>query len=135
MNHKDTKDSKDLDNLEVIAKDVVDAIITVHKALGPGLLESAYQKCLKHELEKRGNSVDTELPLPVIYDSVKIDIGYRIDMVIDDAILIENKTVEAFLPIHQAQVLTYLKLGKYKLGFLVNWNQALIKHGIKRVIL
>jgi len=133
MNHEDAKDTKAQIDIETIAKDIVDAIVAVHKALGPGLLESAYQKCLKYELEKRGHSVTVEIPMPVTYKDVTIDAGYRIDMIIDAMILVENKTVETLMPIHQAQILTYLRLGKYKLGFLVNWNVALIKNGIKRV--
>lgn len=120
------------DDIETVATDIVDAAIKVHKALGPGLLESAYQQCLAHELRKRGRNVKTEVTVPILYDGEKIDAGYRLDMVIDDKVIIENKTVEALLPIHEAQLLTYLKLKDCKLGFLLNWNVKLMKDGIRR---
>ncbi|MCP4142357.1 MAG: GxxExxY protein [Chloroflexi bacterium] len=119
--------------IEGIATDIVDCAIKVHRELGPGLLESTYQHCLVHELRKRGRKVFTEVSLPIIYDGQKIDAGYRIDMLIDDLLIIENKTVESLLPIHMAQLLTYLKLHKSNLGFLLNWNVRLMKQGIKRV--
>jgi GxxExxY protein len=102
--------------------------------LGPGLLESAYQACLAYELRKRGHGVATELVLPVMYDNQQIDAGYRIDMLVEDEIIIENKSVQALVPIHEGQVLTYLKLSKRRMGFLVNWNVALIKDGLKRMV-
>ena len=93
-----------------IAKDVVDAALKVHRALGPGLLESAYQACLAHELKRRSHEVDIEVPIPLLFEKVRIEVGYRIDMRIDQLVLIENKTVEKILPIYLAQLLTYLKL-------------------------
>jgi GxxExxY protein len=121
-------------NIEAVAKDIVDAAIKVHRTLGPGLLESAYQKCLAFELGQRGRKVLTEVSLPLLYEGHQIDAGYRIDMLIDDLIIIENKTVEKLMPIHEAQLLTYLKLGEYKIGFLLNWHVTLMKHGIKRMV-
>ncbi|MDH4136204.1 MAG: GxxExxY protein [Anaerolineae bacterium] len=121
-------------DIEEVARQIVDAAIKVHRALGPGLLESAYQKCLDYELRKRGLRVECEVLQPVIYEDVKIDAGYRIDMLVEDCIIIENKTVEKLLPIHQAQLLTYLKLRDCRLGFLLNWNVPLMKHGIKRMV-
>ena len=112
----------------------MDAAIKVHRALGPGLLESAYQKCLAYELHKRGLRVECEVLQPVIYEDVRIDAGYRIDMLVEDCVIIENKTVEKLLPIHQAQLLTYLKLRDCRLGFLLNWNVPLMKQGIKRMV-
>jgi GxxExxY protein len=123
-----------VDDIELVAKDIVDAAIKVHKALGPGLLESAYQQCLAYELSKRGRKVMIEVTLPINYEGEHIDAGYRIDMLVDDLIIIENKTVEAVLPIHQAQILTYLKLRDCHLGFLLNWNVKLMKNGIQRVV-
>jgi len=120
-------------NIEAVAKDIVDAAIKVHKEFGPGLLESAYQQCLAYELRERGRNVLTEITLPIIYSGRQIDAGYRLDMLIDDLIIIENKTVETILPIHIAQLLTYLKLKDCKLGFLLNWNVKLMKNGIMRV--
>jgi GxxExxY protein len=121
-------------DVEEVARQIVDAAIKVHRALGPGLLESAYQKCLAYELCKRGLRVECEVLQPIIYEDVKIDAGYRIDMLVEGCVIIENKTVEKLLPIHQAQLLTYLKLRDCRLGFLLNWNVPLMKHGIKRMV-
>ncbi len=120
--------------IENIASSIVAAAMKVHTALGPGLLESAYQKCLQYELQKEGLSVECEVMLPVVYEKVKIDAGYRIDMIVDGCIIIENKTVEKLLPIHEAQLLTYLKMRNCKLGFLLNWNVRRMKDGIKRMV-
>jgi len=122
-------------DIEEVAKDVVDAAIKVHKALGPGLLESAYQQCHAYELRQRGRRVLTEVSLPLIYESQKIEVGYRIDTLVDDLVIVENKTVETLLPIHEAQLMTYLKLSERRIGFLLNWNVTLMKHGIKRVVM
>lgn len=119
--------------IEAIASDIVDSAIKVHKVFGPGLLESAYQQCHAYELRKRGRKVLTELVLPIIYDGQQIDAGYRLDMLIDDLIIVENKTVDSILPIHVAQLLTYLKLKDCKIGFILNWNVKLIKSGIMRI--
>ena len=120
-------------DIEDVARQIVDAAIKVHRALGPGLLESAYQTCLTHELRKRGLRVDCEVLLPVVYDGIQLDAGYRIDMLVEACIIVENKAVEKLLPIHQAQLLTYLKLQDCRLGFLLNWNVPLMKQGIKRM--
>jgi len=122
------------DDLEAIARDIVDAAIKVHRALGPGLLESAYQRCMAHELRKRGRYVLTEVLLPIVYDGEPINAGYRIDVLINDKVIIENKTIDMILPIHEAQLLTYLKLKNCKLGFLLNWNVKLMKNGIRRMV-
>ncbi len=121
-------------NIEEIATIIVDAAIMVHRSLGPGLLESAYQQCFSYELRKRGLNVICEVQLPIVYDGQQIDAGYRIDMLVENCIIIENKTVKKILPIHEAQLLTYLKLRKLQLGFLLNWNSRLMKHGIKRMV-
>ena len=121
-------------DIEVVATDIVDAAIKVHRALGPGLLESAYQYCLAHELRKRGRKVVTELVLPIVYDGQCLDAGYRLDMLIDDCIIIENKAIEELLPIHDAQLLTYLRLRDGRIGFLLNWNVKVMKNGIKRLV-
>lgn len=120
--------------IEEIATQVVDAAIKVHRALGPGLLESAYQRCLAHELRRRGLVVETEILLPLKYEGIEIDAGYRIDMWVNRSVVVENKTVENILPIHQAQLLTYLKLTGCRIGFLLNWNVAVMKSGIKRMV-
>ena len=98
------------------------------------MLESVYQHCLKHELQKRNRRVYTEVALPIVYDGQTIDAGYRIDMLIDDLVIVENKAVESLPPIHEAQLFTYLKLKDCHLGFLLNWNVKLMKHGIRRVV-
>lgn len=122
------------EELERLATALVDAVFVVHRALGPGLLESAYQACLIHELRRRGLSVDSEVMLPIHYADLVIDAGYRVDMLLERAIIIENKAVQAIAPIHVAQLLSYLKLSDRQLGFLINWNVARIKDGIKRVV-
>lgn len=119
--------------IEHIATLIVDSAVKVHKALGPGLLESAYQTCLTYELTKRGLAVDCEVIQPINYDGLQLDAGYRVDMLVEDCIIIENKCVDKLLPIHMAQILTYLKLRGLKLGFIINWHVPLIKDGIKRV--
>jgi len=121
-------------DIEEVAKQIVDAAIRVHRALGPGLLESAYQQCLAYELRRRGMQVETEVELPIQYEGLRIDAGYRIDMLIEGAVIVENKAVEHVAPIHEAQLLTYLKLRGCQLGFLLNWNVPLMKHGIKRMV-
>jgi GxxExxY protein len=123
----------DLD-LEQIATVIVDAAIQVHRTLGPGLLESAYQRCLAYELRSRGLRVDCEVLLPIVYRDQRIDAGYRVDMLVEDCIIVENKTVDQFLPIHHAQLLSYLKLKGCRLGFLLNWNVKLMTQGIKRMV-
>ncbi|HXD09148.1 MAG TPA: GxxExxY protein [Anaerolineales bacterium] len=122
-------------DIEAIATDVVDCAIKVHKALGPGLLESAYQYCHVYELKKRGWDAETEVKLPLIYDDQKIDVGYKIDTLINKLVIVENKAVESLLPVHEAQLLTYMKLTGCKIGFLLNWNVPLMKHGVKRFVL
>ena len=117
-----------------VAKDIVDAAIKVHRALGPGLLESAYQACLAHELRRRKHLVECEVALSLLFEGVLIEVGYRIDMRIDQLVLVENKTVEKVLPIHLAQLLTYLKLSGLSLGLIINWNVILLRDGIQRVV-
>jgi len=113
---------------------ILGCAIEVHKQLGPGLLESAYQECLFYELTKAGLEVVKEKPMPIIYKDVKLDHGYRIDILVNKKVVIEIKTVEQFTDVHTAQVLTYLKLGNYKLGLLLNFHVTTLKNGIKRVI-
>jgi GxxExxY protein len=122
-------------DIEEVGKTIVDSSIQVHRSLGPGLLESAYQTCLTYELTKRGLSVACEVVLPLIYDGKTIDCGYRIDMLVENCVIIENKVVEQFTLVHEAQLLTYLKLSRCWLGFLLNWNTNRMKYGIKRLVL
>ena len=117
-----------------ISGQIVDAAMKVHSALGPGLLESAYEACLLFELHKRGLTAASQVQLPVMYESVKIDAGYRIDLLVEDAVVVELKSVEEILPIHQAQLLSYLKLSSKKLGLLINFNTVHLKNGITRMV-
>jgi GxxExxY protein len=121
-------------NIENIFKKVLDCSFKVHTALGPGLLESAYEECLYYELKQSGLDVQKQKALPLIYEEVKLDIGYRIDLLVENRVIIEIKSVESLADIHMAQILTYLKLSKCKLGLLVNFNVKHLKGGIKRVI-
>lgn len=113
---------------------IIGKAIEVHRTLGPGLLESAYQECLYHELVQEGLKVDREKPMPIIYKDIKLDHGYRIDLLVENKVVIEIKTVDALIDVHTAQILTYLKLGDYKLGLLINFNVSLLKDGIKRFV-
>jgi len=121
-------------NRNEISGAVVDAAMKVHSALGPGLLESAYAACLKHELIKRGLKVQCEVPLPVIYDGVRLDAGYRLDLVVEDMVVVELKAIEESAPIHQAQIISYLKLSGKPIGLLINFHTLHLKNGIKRFV-
>ena len=113
---------------------VVDAAYRVHTRLGPGLMESVYQVCLKLELEKKGLDVKSEVFMPVVYDSRVIDIGYRLDLLVESDLIVELKAVHQLAPVHKAQLITYLKLAKKQLGLLINFNVPLTKNGITRVV-
>ncbi|HEV7519756.1 MAG TPA: GxxExxY protein [Candidatus Angelobacter sp.] len=113
---------------------MISAALKVHSALGPGLLESAYEACLAHELRKAGLNVETQVGLPVVYDAIKLDLGYRIDMLVNDLVVIELKSVEEISRIHVAQVLSYMKLSKKHLGLIINFNVLHLKDGIKRLV-
>ena len=115
-----------------ITDKIIGFAIEIHRELGPGLLESAYQECLFYELTQAGLYVEKEKPMPVVYKQVKLDHGYRLDLLVENQIVIELKTVETLTNVHTAQILTYLKLGNYKLGLLMNFQVALLKQGIKR---
>ena len=118
-----------------LTESVIGLVIEVHRALGPGLLESAYQECLCYELRAKGIAFGRQVALPVVYKSVKLDCGYRMDLVVDDRLVVELKTVEKILPIHEAQLLTYLRLSGIRTGLLLNFNTAVLKNGIKRMVL
>jgi GxxExxY protein len=118
-----------------ITEAIIGAAIEVHRHLGPGLLESAYQTCLARELDLRGIAFEQEKPLPLEYKGVKLDCGYRLDFLVEEAVVVELKTVEALQPIHEAQLLTYLRLGGCKIGLLINFNVPILKNGIKRMAL
>lgn len=113
---------------------VVNAAIKVHSALGPGLLEGAYEACLAYELRKRGLRVAVQFPLPAVYGGVRLEVGYRADLIVDDAVVVELKAVAKILPIHEAQLLSYLKLSEYRVGLLINFHVVHLRDGIKRMV-
>ena len=113
---------------------VVDAAIKVHSALGPGLLESAYAACLRHELIKRGLKVASEVPVPVVYDGIRLEAGYKLDLLVEDTVVVELKAIETLAPIHQAQIVSYLKLAGKPIGLLINFYSLHLKDGIKRFV-
>jgi GxxExxY protein len=120
--------------LEELTKTIIGIAIKVHSQLGIGLLESAYKECLFYEIQKHEIFVEKEKPMPLIYEQVKLEIGYRLDLLVDNTLVIEVKAVEGLNDVHVAQTLTYLKLGNYKLGLLINFNVSLLKNGIRRII-
>lgn len=121
-------------DIEKTASSIIHSAIQIHKTLGPGLLESVYQTCLAYELRQLGYKVETELKQPFQYKDITFDQGYRIDMLVENSIIIENKTVDHILPVHEAQLITYLKLRGCSLGFLINWKVEFLKDGIKRKV-
>lgn len=121
--------------LDKIAKQVVDATFKVHFALGPGLLENAYEACLAYEIEVKGLKVERQVELPLAYKTVHLNVGYRIDLLVEKRLIVEVKTVEKLLPVHRAQLITYLKISGNQLGFLMNFNEPILKKGLERVVL
>ena len=115
-----------------ITETIIGCAIEVHKILGPGLLESAYEECLYFELQKAGLIVERQKPVPVVYKEIKLECGYRIDLLVENTVVIELKTVDAFNPVHEAQVLTYMKFSKKSIGLLINFNVTLLRNGLKR---
>jgi GxxExxY protein len=126
---------KNLLQFDELSKRVIGCAIEVHKELGPGLLESAYEQCLAHELALKGIPFQLQKPMPVQYKGLLIDCGYRLDLLVDEKLIVELKSVAIIDPIHEAQILTYLKLAKIKTGLLINFNVGLLKDGIKRFVL
>ena len=131
--HKERRDNLSMTENE-LSKKIIGLAIEVHKSLGPGLLESAYKECLYFKINQSGLKVEKEKPMPLVFEGVKLDCGYRIDLLVEDKLVIELKAVEALNDVHLAQVLTYLKIGNFKLGLLINYNVTLLKNGIKRII-
>jgi GxxExxY protein len=121
--------------LDALARRVLDAGLCVHRELGPGLLESAYEHCLAHELETRSVSSRRQVPLPLTYKGVTLDTGYRIDLLVEESLIVEIKAVETLTRLHEAQIITYLKLSRRRLGFIMNFNAPLFKEGVKRFAL
>jgi GxxExxY protein len=119
---------------DAIARAVVDAAITVHRALGPGLLESVYEQCLAHELEQRGLRLPRQVAVPVVYRGIRIETGFRLDLLVADTVIVEVKAVETLLPVHTSQILNYLKLCDRPLGLLINFNVPMLKQGLRRFV-
>lgn len=122
-------------NLDEISYAIIGCAYRVHSSLGPGLLESTYEVCLEYELLKEGMKVERQKALPVVYENIKLEVGYRIDLLVDNQIILEIKSVDCINPVHEAQLMTYLKLSKIKLGILINFNVSDLKKGIRRKIL
>jgi GxxExxY protein len=122
------------DRLNQVTETIMGAAIEVHRALGPGLLESAYEACLAYELGKRGFKVERQWPLPVVYRDVRLDCGYRIDLLVEESVIVELKAVEKLAPIHEAQLLSYLKLSGCRVGLLINFNVKVLKNGVRRIV-
>ncbi|HSD63952.1 MAG TPA: GxxExxY protein [Ignavibacteriaceae bacterium] len=118
-----------------ISKIILDCAFKIHNTLGPGLLESVYKECLAYELNKNGLEVELEKPVPLVYENIKLDCGYRIDLLVDKKVIVELKVVDEFNEVHTAQILTYMRLSGCKLGMLLNFNTKLLRNGIKRLIL
>lgn len=125
---------KEKDRLNKITEKIIGVAMNVHRTLGPGLLESAYEACMVFDLSQKGLMVEQQKPLPVIYREVKLDCGYRLDLVIEKSVIVELKAVEKIMPIHNAQLLSYLKLSGCKIGLLINFNTEILKEGIRRVV-
>jgi len=121
-------------NVEKIGKAILDAAFKVHTALGPGLLESVYETCTSYEISQSGLQVSTQLALPVTYQGIKMDAGLRLDMIVEDCVIVEFKAVETMNPVYEAQVITYLKLTGIRLGYIINFNVVRLKDGIKRIV-
>ncbi len=124
-----------MEKLNKISYEILGAAYKVHSELGPGLLESTYEICLEHELLEKGLKVEKQVALPVVYKDIKLDAGYRIDLLVENSIIIELKAVDAIVPVHKAQLMTYLKLSGFKLGLLINFNVTDLKQGINRIIM
>ena|SRR5438094_5265222 len=137
MNHEDTKTQREPipSHTNYVSKVVVDAAFAVHSQLGPGLLESVYEKCLAHGIRRRGLPVQRQVSLPIEFEELRIDFALRLDMLVDNCLIVEVKAAEVILPVHKAQLLTYLKLSGHRLGLLINFNVSLLRYGISRLAL
>ncbi|MCX6306908.1 MAG: GxxExxY protein [Bacteroidetes bacterium] len=120
---------------DTVSKEIIGCAIEVHRMLGPGLLESAYEECLVFELLKKGMIVERQKPVPVTYKDIRLDCGYRLDLLVEHCVVVELKSVEAFSPVHEAQILTYMRFAKIKTGLLINFNVTVLKNGLRRFVL
>ena len=118
-----------------ISEKIIGCAIEVHKALGPGLLESAYEDCLVYELLRKGLHLERQKPIPLIYKNIRLDCGYRLDLLVENRVVVELKSIETFAPVHEAQILTYMRFSKMKTGLLINFNVTVLKNGLKRYVL
>ena len=118
-----------------ISNEIIGCAIEVHRNLGPGLLESAYEECLVHELRHKGLNVQRQKPVPVIYKEIQLDLGYRLDLLVENSVIVELKSIDALAPIHEAQILTYMRFSKRKVGLLINFNVTVLKNGLKKYVL
>jgi GxxExxY protein len=119
---------------DLISKKIIGCAIDVHRLLGPGLLESAYEECLMYELSKKRLQVERQKPIPIIYKEIKLDCGYRLDLLVENSVVIELKSIDSFSPVHEAQILTYMKFSKMRIGLLINFNVTVLKNGIRRYV-
>ncbi len=126
--------SKEENIINQITEKIIGCAIEVHKGLGPGLLESAYEECLCYELNRIGLKFERQVPLPVVYKGVKLDCGYRMDVVVENLVIVEVKAIESLIPVHEAQLLSYLKLHNKKVGLLMNFHVPILKKGLKRLV-
>lgn len=120
---------------DLVSKEIIGCAIEVHRRLGPGLLESAYEECLVYELLSRGLQLEHQKPVPIIYKEIKLDCGYRLDLLVEKCVIVELKSIDSFSPVHEAQILTYIKFSNMKTGLLINFNVTVLKNGLKRFVL
>ncbi|MDB5482189.1 MAG: hypothetical protein JWO83_3242 [Caulobacteraceae bacterium] len=133
---EDTEEEEELvDARDAVTGAIIDSGLKVHRTLGPGLMESAYEQCLAYELGRRGVTARWQIALPIVYDGLRLDAGYRLDMVVEDTVIVEIKAVDAVTALHEAQLMTYLKLSAMRVGLLINFNVLLFKNGVKRFVL
>jgi GxxExxY protein len=125
---------EETDRLDSITRRIIGAAIEVHRRLGPGLLESAYEACLAYELRQVGYKIEQQKPLPIVYKDVKLDCGYRLDLVVEDSVIVEVKAVDQLAPIHEAQLLSYLRLSEMRVGLIINFHVRVLKNGLKRIV-
>jgi len=130
--HKDTRDTKA--EMDALSHEIIGAAIEVHRAIGPGLLESIYEDCLAHELALRGIAFKRQVDVPLIYKGIRLECGYRLDMLVEDSVILELKAVEHILPVHEVQLLTYLRLTRKWLGLLLNFHVTVLQRGIRRIV-
>jgi GxxExxY protein len=120
---------------DLISHNIIGCAIEVHRQLGPGLLESAYEECLSFELKNKGLNIERQKPVPVIYKTISLEFGYRIDILVEGSVILELKSIDAFSPVHEAQILTYMKFANIKTGLLINFNVTVLKNGLRRYVL